>query len=248
VSLPVGATDIVGKVTVTAKFIEQLDSLEQQSEGARGYWNEPNGVKAIAPPTVNPASDFGVVLVKDGQGDMPADEVKSLNVLTGRLEKTVTVIRPKSRIKFIMRSPFDHELYSPGKHDFKPQMQSANTFRPIDFYSAGVFEVKCMLFPGLKGWIVVFPATRILELDDSGAFKVDDLAPGKYHLKVFFNGGWIHDQLVEVDGSRQEIAVELTRPTPASPAEAKEKVEEKNDGGEKGAGEKKEDSKPGKQE
>ncbi|MBN2716516.1 MAG: hypothetical protein JXX14_11735 [Deltaproteobacteria bacterium] len=207
----VSATVLSGKISVSPKFIEQLDALRKQSENNdfRGYWNEPNGVRPVASVRFDLSSDIGVALFREGAPEPKADPVLSLDVLTGALEKNVVVIRPKSRIKFVMRSPFDHELYAPGKHDFKPQKQGSNSFRPIDFYSAGVFEIKCKLFPHFQGWIVATPATYVPKLSQSGTFTEEDVEEGKYTLKVFFRGKWILEKKFEVSGKKQEVAFEL---------------------------------------
>lgn len=189
----------------------QLDELRKQAEdpNTRGYWSEPNGVRPIAPVRFDFSSDIGVAIFKEGADEPKADPVLSLNVLTGSLEKNVVVIRPKSRVKFIMKSPYDHELFAPGKHDFKPQKQGNNSFRPIDFYSEGVFEVKCKLFPHFQGWVVATPATYVPDVNSSGSFSIEDMEEGKYTLKVFFKGKWIVEKKFEVSGKKQEVAVEL---------------------------------------
>ena len=210
---PANATDLSGKLSLSKKFIEQLVDAEASDDNskARGYWNDPNGVKPVSPPRIDLSSDFGVALFKDDGGEPKPDPVTSVKVRTGSLEKSVIVIRPKSRIKFIMKSPFDHELYAPHKHDFKPQVQGSNSFRPIDFYSAGIFEVKCKLFPHFQGWVVVVPASHVIDVSSSGSFKVDDLEPGKYTLKVFFRGGWIYEKKINVEGRKQDVKVELKK-------------------------------------
>ena len=205
------ATDLYGKVSISGKFIESLMKNSNSSDTVtlRGYWNEPNGVLPIAPPSIKISSDFGVVLFRDGADKPKADSVQSVNVLTGKLEKNVIVIRPESRIKFIMRSPFDHELYSPAKHDFKPQLQGNNSFRPVDFYTPGIFEVKDKLIPHFLGWVVVTPATYVLKVDNSGTFKFDGAEPGDYKIKVFYKGKWIYEKAFTVDGRKRELNITL---------------------------------------
>lgn len=212
-SISAAAATLSGKISVSKNFLEQLDEQRKETEknSVHGYWNEPNGVRPVAPVRVDLSSDIGVAIFREGAEDPKADPVLSLNVMTGSLEKNVVVIRPQSRIKFVMKSPFDHELYAPGKHDFKAQQQGSNSFRPIDFYSAGIFEVKCKLFPHFQGWVVATPATYVPEVSKSGTFTVDDVEEGKYTLKVFFRGQWIVAKKFEVSGKKQEIAVELQR-------------------------------------
>ncbi|MBN2804526.1 MAG: hypothetical protein JXR91_15635 [Deltaproteobacteria bacterium] len=221
----VHATDLTGKISLTNEFMQQLMTTEDNSEinNAKGYWNEPNGIKPIAPPRVDLSSDFGVVLVREGETSPKGDEVKSVDVLTGKLDQSVIVVRPQSRVKFIIRSPFDHELYSPFKHDFKPQKQGNNSFRPIDFYTPGIFEIKDKLFPHFQSWVVVTPATYILKIDKDGTFKFAGAEPGNYSLKVFFKGHWIYNKTVIIDGKKQEINASLSVISDEKAAEDKDK-------------------------
>jgi hypothetical protein len=223
------ATKLTGTLAVTDKFVEKVDALKKKraKKITRGYWNEPNPLKQIAPPKVDLSSDFGVVLFKEGADKPKADPVKTVKVYTGSLEKNVTVIRPTSRIKFLMTDPYDHELYSPGKHDFKPQKQAQNSFRPVDFYSAGIFEVKCKLIPHLHGWIVVVPATYVLEVKKNGNFELNDLDSGKYKIKVFFDGNWIYEKKFNIEREREvKIDIKLKDIAPLTVARDTDKKNE----------------------
>lgn len=247
-SMPVFATTFSGKISVSKKFIEQLEEFRKETDKAslRGYWNEPNGIRPVGPVRFRLDSDIGVALFREGAPEPKADPVMSLNVLTGGLEKNVVLVRPKSRIKFFMSSPFDHELYASHKHDFKPQQQGNNSARPIDFYSAGIFEVKCKLFPHFQGWVVATPATYVLKVSKTGVFSLEDVEEGKYTIKVFFRGKWILEKKLEITGKKQDVALELKdasgNATESNSKKSKKKEESPKDAGTKDNGDAKADA------
>ena len=239
-SLAVGAraeaAKVVGKITVTDQFRRELVDQEVKSPVAvkPGYWNEPNAIRNIEPPFVLPSSDLGVVLIREGAPAPKPDEPVEVDVRAGGLAKNVVVVRPGTAIKFRSVDPFDHELYVPALDDFKAEKQSRGSFRTIEFAREGVYEVRCQLTPHFQGWIVVTNATFVLPADAGGSFSMDGLAIGKYVLRVFFRGKWIHEQKFEIVNERGDFPVEVKidkasapgKP-PAAPSKAAEEPAKK---------------------
>lgn len=232
------ATKLNGKIVVTKELREALADKESKARDPKlsGYWNEPNGVHQVAPPKVDPSSDLGIVIYREGAKAPEADKVKSVKVHTGSLEKNVVVIRPGTRIKFVSVDPYDHSLYSPELEAFGPEKQSRKAFRPIDFKDKGIYSVRCELLTNFEGWIVVSPATYVVEASSNGSFTMEDMEPGKYKIKVFLEGEWIHEQEFEIPEKGKEAKVEVKlEPTTASKKPAgkdeKKKDDEKKDDG-----------------
>jgi hypothetical protein len=236
---PTLATKVQGKIVVSKELRESLSELDEKNRTAvtNGYWKEPNGVVQVDPPFVDPSRDLGVVLIKDGAADRGPDDVVTVKVLAGSLEKNLIVIEPGTRIKFLSVDPYDHELYSPGMKSFPPERQSRNAFRPIDFPKEGVFEIHCKLFSHFKGWIVVTKSTDVLTVDRKGAFTLEEMEPGKYTIKVSHRGAWIHEKSFEITKER-EIQVEI-KLTPAGKGKAAEKKNSDTDKEKKKNGKKK---------
>ncbi len=206
------ATKVNGKIVVTSKFRQQIADVANKTAGAKskGYWNEPNGVKQVEPPRVDPSRDLGVVIFKEGAASPGPDDIATVKVRTGSLEKNVLMVRPGSTLKFKSVDPFDHELYSPTLDGFKPERQSRNAFRPIDFKSEGTYEVRCKLLPHFLGWIVVVPATYIAEVDSKGGFSLDEMEPGKYEVRIFHRGKWVLTQSFEITKEKEiQVLVKL---------------------------------------
>jgi plastocyanin len=205
-SLPALAAKVTGKVVVTKEFRESVErAAKAKQEGQQAsYWNEPNGLLPVEPPRVDPSLDLGVVLFKEGAPAPGPDAVATVPVRAARLEKSVVVVRPGSSLRFNNVDPFDHELYSPTVETFKPERQAKGAFRPVEFKGEGVYEVRCQMMPHFLGWVVAVPATLVLELNKAGEFKLDELEPGKYTIKVFHGGAWVHEESFTVEDKREQ--------------------------------------------
>lgn len=226
---PAWGAKLQGKVVVSKGLVESLAEQEREEADAQRayYWNEPNGMIPVRPPAVRPNSDLAMVLVKEGAAAPTPDELTTVKVRAASLERNVVVTRPGSTIRFRNVGPFDHELYSPGMPGFKPERQSRDAFRPIEFAKEGIFEVRCQLQPHFRGYVVVTNATTVVPMRKDGTFSIDELEPGKYTIKVFHRGSWIHEQKFEVAEDKREVQVEVKLASPGAasspPAGAAEK-------------------------
>jgi plastocyanin len=228
---PAHATKMSGKVSISKAFIEALEKAEEQdSKGAKDYyWKLPNGIIPVSPPHVDLSSDIAVVLFKDDAKESTPDNKISVTVETGKLERNVIVTRPGSTIKFTNESPFVHELYAPDLPSFKPEAQSKGAFRPIEFKNEGIFEVRCKRMPNFLGYVVVTTG-KDLELKKDGTFS-SEIEPGKYTLKVFHNGAWIHKQSFTAEDRKMDpLSVKLETPNTAKKDDKKSKSNGKKDG------------------
>lgn len=216
------ATKMSGKVTIKQDFYESLEKTEnaQSSKSKAYYWQLPNGIIPVRPPRVDLSSDIAVVLFKENADASKPDDKTNVVVETGQLEKSVIVTRPGSTIQFTNESPFIHELYSPELPSFKPEAQSKNAFRPIEFKTEGIFEIKCKRMPGFSGYVVVTTGNDIAVKSD-GAFS-GEIEPGNYTLKVFFKGAWIHKQSFTAEDRRMDpLTVSLKAPSSSDVVEEK---------------------------
>ncbi len=233
------AEKVSGKVTVTSELREAVAKKEKEASKKLYYWNEPNGIAAVRPPRVSPSSDIGVVLTLEGGASPGPNNVETVKVFAGSLEKDVIVTRPGSTIKFKNVDPFDHSLYSPTIASFKPEQQAKGGVRAIEFAEEGVFEIRCKLFPHFRAYVVVTKATHVVPVSGDGTFAVSELAPGKYQLKVFHDGNWIHTETVGVGGDKpREAKLNISlKPTakPAAPPAAEKKTGDKDGDNESGA-------------
>ncbi len=196
------AARVTGKVIVTAEFYEALSETERKkAESERMYyWNEPNGITAVRPPMVDLSSDIAMVLIRSDAPEPKPDELTTVKLHAGAMERQVIVTRPGSTIRFRNVDPFDHELYSPGIASFRPEYQSNGSFRPVEFTQEGVYEIKCKIVPHFKAYVLVTKATMIVPVKRDGTFLVNNVEPGEYTLKILFKGKWIHKESFKLAG------------------------------------------------
>jgi hypothetical protein len=70
----------------------------------------------------------------------------------------------------------------------------------------------------MEGAVLVLKSNLYARPDDRGAFKIDGVPEGKYTLRVFFRGEFVHEQQLEVP-TRGAVDVTLKAPQPAGKAE-----------------------------
>jgi hypothetical protein len=207
------AVTVSGKVSVDSTFRKSLVDAEQAKakQGNRPYhWNVPNGILAVKSPRVKLNSDIAVVVSKPGTPAPNPEKLRTVKVHAGAMEANVIVTRPGSTLRFRNVDPYDHELYSPQMAGFKAERQSNGSFRPIEFKTEGVFEVRCKLMPHFRAHVVVTKAYRMAAVKSDGSFALDAMEPGKYTLKVFYGGQWIHKQTFTISAKqRRELKVDV---------------------------------------
>lgn len=207
---PAQATKVTAKITVSKEYIDALDAAESsRSAGNKDcYWKLPNSIIPVALPSVEFGDDAAVVLFKDDGEPVKPNEVETVKVHAGQLETNVVVTKPGSTLKFLNVSPYNQELFSPELSAMKPEIQSTNSFRAIEFPAEGVFQIRSKMYPHFSAYVVVTQGTKIsLKPDDTLS---EELEPGKYTLKVFHNGKWVHKQSFAVEGGRMDpVTVKL---------------------------------------
>src|SRR5262249_14388114 len=130
-----------------------------------------------------------------------------LPVLVG----TTVEFKNADRTTYIIYSPdnaafFAKEETGPGKS------------RKIKFLAPGVFPVRTEEYPHMEGAVLVLKSNLYARPDDKGGFKIDGVPEGKYTLRVFFRGTFVHEQPVEVPG-RGAVDVTVKAPQSAHKAE-----------------------------
>jgi hypothetical protein len=204
------AGKLTGKVVVSSKFQNEISERKKSESKNTYYWNLENGILPIRSERISLQRDIAVVLFDADVTETKPDKLKSVKVHAGAMERNVIVTRPGSTIRFRNVDPMDHELYCPDLPSFEPERQSNGSFRPIRFESEGIFEVRCKLIPHFKAYVVVTKGVQIIPLNGDGTFALSNVSAGKYTLKVFLDGEWIHKQSFTVpDDRRREVKLQV---------------------------------------
>jgi plastocyanin len=204
------AANLTGKVVVSSKLQTEVSEKNKKDSKHTFYWNLENGILPIRADRLDLTKDIAVVLFKADTKESKPDKLKAVKVHAGAMERNVVVTRPGSTIRFRNVDPLDHELYCPDMPNFKPERQSNGSFRPIRFETEGIFEVRCKLVPHFKGYVVVTKGIQVIPVNGDGTFALSNVSEGKYTLKVFLGGEWIHKQSFKVpDDRRREVKLQV---------------------------------------
>jgi len=230
-SISAMAVTVSGKVEVTPQLLEKLaaaDNVDPNAANRPYYWNVPNGILPVIPPRIDLSSDIAIIVSKDDKEANASDPLRTVKVYAGSMETDVIITRPGSTIRFRNVDPFDHELYSPQLQGFQPERQSNGSFRPMEFQQEGVFEIRCKLIPHFKSYLVVTKALRAAQANKDGTFALENMTPGKYTVKVFYDGAWIYEEPFVIGGQQREAKLEIKlKPGGADADKAKGKEGEK---------------------
>ncbi len=225
------ATKFNAKVTASKEYLEALEEAESSrfSNNKDYYWKLPNSIIPVETASINFTTEAAAVIFKDDAEPSKPDEITNINVHAGKMEKTVIVARPGSTIKFTNISPFNQELYSPDLSSFKPEVQSTKAFRSIDFPSEGIFTIRSKTFPSFLAYVVITQG-KTLDIKSDGTIT-EELDLGKYTLKIFHNGRWIHKESFTIDtGKIEPLNVTLSPSKDSTDNDrADNKAEDKNE-------------------
>jgi hypothetical protein len=215
------AGGVKGKITPSKEFGEQFKKNEASTGTAKVdfYWQVENGVLPIMPPVMEMNQRVGVALFrKDGKSD-PGFLPVHPDVIGAELMPATVVAPPRTTLKFHNTDPFVHELYSKdlGKL-FAPELQSSQQTRQVQFSNEGVYEIGCKMTPHLKGYVVIVKGVvAFRNPGEDGTFLFEDIAPGDYVLRVYFDGQAVSKVNVTVEDSDKErdyadVEVKLSPP------------------------------------
>lgn len=119
-----------------------------------------------------------------------AQKVPVVVTIGGGRTSPVTLVVPEGQqINFDNKDPFPHKLYEVGgKGAFTAVETGAQKSRSWTPPGPGKYEIRDVLAPSVRSWVVVEPrAIASAYPDRKGDFAID-LEPGSYKLRAFFNG------------------------------------------------------------
>jgi len=189
-----GAAPIRGSVEVPRDYTEPASE-----EGpARYYWEEWNGVLDPKPNRIDVPRRISVVLLGEaGETGRPESFVK---LQGGALSPSTMVMQAGSTLRIQNTDGAAHELHADGIEAFTPLQTAPGNARTVSLPGeAGHFVIRDAVYPHVEGHLHVVPnlAARA-ELDARGQYRFEDVGPGNYTLKVFFDDREVHSAEVEV--------------------------------------------------
>jgi plastocyanin len=176
-----------------------------------GHWRVENGVLPVGPRLPDPRSDV-VVMLEGGPAREAKKEEKAATVtvqLKGlRLDPRVVVAAPGTSVTFKNEDRVPHTLYADGAQTaIPPEPTPSGTSRTVKLTGRGEYTVRDQDWPHIEGAVVITDAYAV-QCDDKGQFKTD-VPEGRYVLKVWYHGAWVHSQPIEVGPRTTELKIDV---------------------------------------
>lgn len=197
----VWAASVNGKLVIPEGFVAQADSTPSM-------WLLENRVVPIVPPLEDPRSHMVVVLDGRQGATMPPGRA-TMRLVDMRLSPRVVAIGSGSTIDFQNDDHVSHTLYSLANDRIPATPQAPGASRTVKLTGPGVYELRCKEVPHIRGTILALAGGRFAVPVAGGAFAIDDVPPGLYHLRVWYAGKNIHSQNIGVQEPAAKIEITL---------------------------------------
>jgi hypothetical protein len=146
-------------------------------------WELENGVKEVLPDRTTPR-ELAVVLV--GGASAAATDRIEVSISGGALMPSTLVVRSNSTVRIKNDDEIGHELFAPGLDGFSPEATSPGATRSVHLTKAGSWPLQDRLAVHARAYLhVLANLAASARLDATGSYAFNDVAPGKYTLKVF---------------------------------------------------------------
>ncbi len=119
-------------------------------------------------------------------------------------------------VHFLNSDPVMHNVFSPRRSaSFDLGTYPAAELRSHTFENPGQYVMLCHVHPEMVAWVVVVPSPYVAVTDDSGAFSLDGVPPGRYVLRAWSRRTGGLERTIDVPaGGIRGVAVELKRRGP----------------------------------
>jgi plastocyanin len=98
----------------------------------------------------------------------------------------VLVVPVNSSVQFPNSDAISHQVYSfsPAK-TFQLPLYRGKPYPPVGFSEPGVITLGCNIHDDMLAYIIVTAAPYFGRSDSAGRFRVDDLPPGRYRVRLW---------------------------------------------------------------
>ncbi|HEU5303128.1 MAG TPA: hypothetical protein VFU40_00665 [Gemmatimonadales bacterium] len=134
------------------------------------------------------AGDAVVYLVPlDSTAAQPASERQTIDQRNLRFIPRVLTTSPGSMVEFLNSDALLHNVFSPPGIGaaFDLGVYSMAERRARVFDSAGAYVILCHIHPEMLAYVVVAPSRYRAVSDREGNFRLDNVPPGRYELRVW---------------------------------------------------------------
>ncbi len=187
------------------------ESMRQPRDETQGYWRLENGVVPVATPARSVFAETLVVL-ESSAAATPGGASATVEMVGLDFTPRVLPVALGTTVEFKNSDKHLHVLWSPENTSFfKQEPSPPGSSRKVRFFAPGAVIIRCSEFPHMLGAVIVMAQPLYARPDSGGTFTLT--APdGRYMMRVFSRGRWVHQQPVEVGAQMAELKVKIAPP------------------------------------
>ncbi len=157
----------------------------------------------VIAPSLRSAADIVISLQAPGLHVTPPKAPVEIDQRNLHFVPHVVAIVKGATVKWLNDDSVKHNVFSPeGGYDLGSWNHGES--RTHTFTKPGVYTQLCRLHTEMEGYVVVLDTPYFAVTGESGAFRIPDVAPGKYTLKAWSE---------KLKTTTKPIAVESGKPT-----------------------------------
>lgn len=187
------AGEVDGRVVLPPNF-------KPAEEKSGAYWRVENGIVRVLPSLRDPRGTMVVVLEGSESKPKPPPVHPAMVLREGGLWPPVLPVIAGSTVDFKNEGRLTHSLSAGGTEGakFSNLSQGPGVKRSHRFDTPGVYEIRCADVPHIRAVVLALSTSLFSPVDERGGFKIAGAPPGRYSLRVWYAGNYVHGQPIDV--------------------------------------------------
>jgi plastocyanin len=172
-----------------------------------GHWRVENTNVAVQRADLRGGT---VVLLVGPQFQAVPPKHVSVEITGLQASPAALVISEGTVVEFKNLDKVSHDLSTPDAPGvMPPERLSSGTVRKQRFTTAGEYLVRCTEYPHIVVSVIVTSSPLFGVMEDKGGFKIADAPEGHATLKVWSNGGWVHEQEIDIPARGLDLSIKV---------------------------------------
>lgn len=193
--LPGGASagDVDGRIVLPVNF-------QPIVETTKCFWRVENGIVPVIASLRDPRGSMVVLLEGADAKVEPPAVAPAMLLRDGGLWPEVLPVVAGTTVEFRNEDRPSHALYALGveRAAFDPQPLAPGARRSHKFRTPGAQEIRSSDLAHVRAIVLVLGTRLFSSVDDAGAFKISGAPTGRYSLRVWYAGNYVHGQPIDV--------------------------------------------------
>jgi len=130
-----------------------------------------------------------------------------------RFSPTVLPVTRGATVRFRNSDPLMHNVFSPrgpAASGFDLGTYAEGEVRSQAFDAVGTHIILCHVHPEMYAYVVVVPTPYYARADDDGRFRIENITPGRYTVRVWHRRDQSYEREITVEaGDRLTMSIDL---------------------------------------